>query len=124
LLVLGLGALVWDLALSNPVNSAISAIEDLSPTAPGPQDGSGGGLPQGTSPDGNPPGGAAPQQPAIPLPQPLAELGARLGITDVGQLIDLAVANGLLSEQDAEALRRALTAGSGQAPQAPQAPQQ
>ena len=40
------------------------------------------------------------------------DIAATLGITDVGQLLDLAVANGFMTEADADQLRAAIAAGA------------
>jgi hypothetical protein len=47
----------------------------------------------------------------VPLPEQLQDLGQAFGITDVGQLLDLAVAQGLMSQEQADQLRAALQAG-------------
>jgi hypothetical protein len=125
--VLGLGVAVWQMARSS---AALDSISELAGELGG---SSGGLLPgDGTSPQGpgsepdSPPDGltgeeSAPDGPSeqsspdlseVPLPEPLQGLGSALGITDVGELLDLAVANGLMSEEDADALRRAIAAGS------------
>lgn len=69
-------------------------------------------LPQGQAPGD---GQAVPDQPGSTspqLPEPLRQLGSALGITDVDDLIDLAVANDLISAEQAEQLRAAVTLGT------------
>ncbi len=39
-------------------------------------------------------------------------MASAIGITDVGQLLDLAVANGLMSQEDADKLRAGIAAGA------------
>jgi len=48
----------------------------------------------------------------LPLPEGLQSLASTLGITDVGQLLDLAVANGIMSQEDADKLRAGIAAGA------------
>jgi hypothetical protein len=117
--VVGLGVAAWQLARSNPLMTAASDLAAGLGQDPGALQG--GGHPQATPDEGGAtPGDAtAPDSGApdasgqdIPLPEPLRNLGSALGITDVGDLIDLAVANGLMSAEDADKLRAALAAGA------------
>ena len=39
-------------------------------------------------------------------------MASTVGITDVGQLLDLAVANGIMTQEDADKLRAAIAAGA------------
>lgn len=114
----GIGVAAVQAVRTNPVVAAAQSLgdalgQDPEPGAPAP--GEQGGLPDGAAPQA--PEGTAPTTPdapegqAIPLPEPLRGLGEALGITDARQLIDLAVANGLMSEADAEKLRMAIEAG-------------
>ena len=63
--------------------------------------------PDGTAPDG-------PDVPLseLPIPDSLQGLASAVGITDVGQLLDLAVANGIMSQEDADNLRSGIAAGA------------
>jgi hypothetical protein len=134
--VLGLGIAAWQFATANPLVAAASDLADGLGAAPeggaaapesstpdgGTQDGleglipegllPEGGLPEGARPEGAAPDGSTPDLSEIPLPESLQDLAGALGITDVGQLLDLAVANGLLSPEDADQLRAALEAGA------------
>jgi hypothetical protein len=117
--VLGMGVAAWQFARSNPVLDSVSELaEGLGGSPEGllPEDllpeGEEGLVPDGTSPDGTSPDGEAPGLSELPLPEPLRGLGSALGITDVGQLLDLAVANGLMTQAEADDLRRAIAAGS------------
>jgi hypothetical protein len=117
-----LGVAAWQFSQANPL---LSAASDL---ASGLQDGSLGldGLvppgttpeqstPEGSAPDATTPGdGSLPDVPLseLPLPDSVKGLAGALGITDVGQLIDLGVANGLLTPEDADRLRAAVAAGA------------
>jgi hypothetical protein len=114
----GLGITAVQAFRSNPLVAAASNLgESLGQTPDLALPGTGGGndLPEGAAPQ-SPSDGVQPQGPgtdgqAIPLPAPLQGLGNALGITDARQLIDLAVANGLMSEEDADKVRAALEAG-------------
>jgi hypothetical protein len=128
--VLGLGIAAWQFATANPLVAAASDLADglaAAPEgeagAPEPTDPDGGSegleelipeglLPDGGAPEGSDPDGSAPNLSELPLPESLQDLAGALGITDVDQLLDLAVANGLLSPEDAEQLRAALEAGA------------
>ena len=124
--VLGLGVAAWQMARSNSVLDSVSELarglggspEGLIPGEGSAPQGPGGQLDSpldGLTGEGASPGGsseASPDLSEVPLPEPLQGLGNALGITDVGQLLDLAVANGLMSEEDADNLRRAIAAGS------------
>jgi hypothetical protein len=139
--VLGLGIAAWQFATTNPLVAAASDLADgLGTTpqggaeAPGsttPDGGAANGLeglipegllpegalpegalPEGALPEGATPDGSTPNLSELPLPESLQDLAGALGITDVGQLLDLAVANGLLSPEDADQLRAALEAGA------------
>ncbi len=39
-------------------------------------------------------------------------MASAVGITDVGQLLDMAVANGIMKQEDADKLRAAIAAGA------------
>lgn len=126
--VLGLGVAVWQMARSTTALDSISELagelgassegllpgDGTSPQGPGsdPDSPPDGLDDEGPAPDGSTPEGGGPDLSEVPLPEPLQGLGSALGITDVGELLDLAVANGLMSEEDADALRRAIAAGS------------
>jgi hypothetical protein len=114
-LVLGVAA--WQFS-QNPLLSAASQLasgdlnlEGLTPPA----------TPDGTAP-GTPPDGSAPDAPGLegldvplselPLPDSLKSMASAIGITDVGQLLDLAVANGIMSQEDADKLRAGIAAGA------------
>lgn len=99
-------------AASGPVEPGAAAQEGA--TAPEVSPGPGGvdPLPRGQAPSD---GQAVPDQPGSTspqLPEPLRQLGSALGITDVDDLIDLAVANDLISAEQAEQLRAAVTLGT------------
>jgi hypothetical protein len=114
--MLGLGVAAWQLSRSNPLASAVSQLaEGQGGTSLLPEDGLDGTAPDSAqegptdaAPDGGDAGGPA----QVPLPEPLQELGSAFGITEVDDLVDLAVATGLVSEEDADALRRALAGGA------------
>jgi hypothetical protein len=119
-LVLGVAA--WQVS-QNPLLSAASQLAsgDLNlggitpPTAP---DGAAPGTtPDGTTPDGTAPDAQAPTGPDVPLselpiPDSLKNMASAVGITDVGQLLDMAVANGIMKQEDADKLRAAIAAGA------------
>ena len=48
----------------------------------------------------------------LPIPDSLKSMASAVGITDVGQLLDLAVANGIMSQEDADKLRAGIAAGA------------
>jgi len=104
--VLGLGVATWQLARSNPV---LDSVSQLAEGLGGSPDGT---SPDGTTPDGTTPDGTTPDLSELPVPEQLRGLGNALGITDVGQLLDLAVANGLMTQEQADDLRRAIAAGA------------
>lgn len=119
-----LGVTAWQL-WQNPLLSAASQLAsgdlDLGGIIP-PATTPDGSAPEATTPDGTTPEGTAPQAPApggsdiplseLPLPEGLAGLASTLGITDVDQLLDLAVANGIMSQEDADNLRAGIAAGA------------
>jgi len=116
-LALVLGVAAWQLSQSNPLLAAAadlgSGLDDLGPDeavppATTPDDGT------GSAPDTSAPGGAADGIPLseLPLPDALKDLASNLGITEVGQLLDLAVANGLMSQEEADRVRAALATGA------------
>ncbi len=119
-----LGVATWQLANNSLFGSSASIaaglgsgdlnLDELVPGAT-PE----GALPEGTTPDGSAPGATTPggdlPLSELPLPDSLKSLAATVGITDVGQLLDLAVANGMMSQSDADQLRAALVLGAGQA---------
>jgi hypothetical protein len=112
----GLGVIAVRSALSDPLVAAASELGDSSGSdqeqpAPSEDGATPGGetpqLPGGPVPDG--PGSEGGQP--IPLPEQLQGLGNALGITDARQIIDLAVANGLMTQEDADKLEAAIEAG-------------
>lgn len=127
-LVLGVAA--WQIA-QNPLLSAASQLasgdlDGITPPAPElttpdltTPDAT---TPDGTAPDATTPDGTTPDAPApdaldvplseLPLPDSLKSLASAVGITDVGQLLDLAVANGIMSAEDADKLRAGIAAGA------------
>ncbi len=114
---LGLGVATWQLATSSLFGSTSDLaaslgsgdlnLEDLLPGD--------GAAPEGTGPEGTPndsaPGGDVPLA-DLPLPESLKSLAGAMGITDVGQLLDLAVANGMMSQAEADQVRAAIAAGA------------
>ncbi|MGB7979992.1 MAG: hypothetical protein WCF36_04275 [Candidatus Nanopelagicales bacterium] len=123
-----LGVATWQLA-SNPLFGSASDIiagagsgdlnlDDLLPGDAAPDsDQPGDGQPDSSVPDTSAPGQDIPLS-ELPLPDSLKSLASALGITDLGQLLDLAVANGMMSQAEADQLLAALaatdTVGSGQ----------
>jgi len=119
-LALVLGVAAWQFSQANPLLSAASDLAsglgngELNLDGLQPE----GANPDATTPDSTtpvPPGGSAlPDVPIseLPLPDSVKGIAATLGITDVGQLLDLAVANGFMSEADADQLRAAIAAGA------------
>ena len=114
-----LGVTAWQLA-QNPLLTAASQLAsgdlDLGGIIP-PATTPDGSAPEATTPEGAAPDTQTPNTPDIPLselplPEGLASLAATLGITDVGQLLDLAVANGIMSQEDADNLRAGIAAGA------------
>jgi hypothetical protein len=125
-LVLGVAA--WQVS-QNPLLSAASQLAsgdlDLGGiTPPATPDGTApdAATPDGTAPDATTPDGTAPDAQApdsldiplseLPLPDGLKSLASTLGVTDVGQLLDLAVANGVMTQEDADNLRAAIASGA------------
>lgn len=118
MLAIGLGVTAWGLAQTNPL---VSAATDLADRLDG---GSGDSQPDAVAPDSASPDTTDPDStspdraeddgsaPDVPLPQSLQDLGSALGITDVDQLIDMAVSAGLLTQEQADQLRAALSAGA------------
>ena len=105
--VVGLGFAAYQAVTSNPLVAAAQELGDL--VQGGGQAEQDQALPEGTLPDS--PEGQAPGTTGVPLPEPLQDLGAALGITDVGQLLDLAVAQGLMTQEQADALAAAIAMG-------------
>ncbi|HEX6888325.1 MAG TPA: hypothetical protein VF143_09475 [Candidatus Nanopelagicales bacterium] len=107
--VVGLGFAAYQAVTANPL---VAAAQDLGRQLQG-------GTDDGQSDQApNAPEDSAPQDPqqapgatGIPLPEQLQGLGQALGVTDVGQLLDMAVQNGLMSQEQADQLRAALQAG-------------
>jgi len=119
-LALVLGVAAWQFSQANPL---LSAASDLASGLGNGELNLDGLLPDGATPDSTtpdstapvPPGGSAlPDVPIseLPLPDSVKAIAATLGITDVGQLLDLAVANGFMTEADADQLRAAIAAGA------------
>jgi hypothetical protein len=116
-LALVLGVAVWQVS-QNPLLSAASQLAsgDLDLEGLTPPVG-----PDGTTPD-TPPDATTPGNPApdgldvplseLPIPDSLKSKASAIGITDVGQLLDLAVANGLMSQEDADKIRAGIAAGA------------
>ncbi len=81
-----------------------------------------GTVPDTTTPDATTPGGTAPDAQApnsldvplseLPIPDSLKSMASAVGITDVGQLLDLAVANGIMTQEDADKLRAGIATGA------------
>jgi hypothetical protein len=114
-LVLGVAA--WQVS-QNPLLSAASQLasgdlnlEGLTPPA-APDSTAPGTTPDGTAPDAQAPNGADVPLSELPIPDSLKNLASTLGITDVGQLLDMAVANGIMKQEDADKLRAAIAAGA------------
>lgn len=121
-IALVLGVAAWQVS-QNPLLSAASQLAsgDLNLggiTPPAAPDGTAPGTtPDGTAPDGTGPDAQAPNGPDVPLselpiPDSLKNLASTFGITDVGQLLDMAVANGIMKQEDADQLRSAIAAGA------------
>ena len=122
-LALVLGVAAWQVS-QNPLLSAASqlasgdlGLEGLTPPAAPDSTSPEATTPDGTAPDGTAPDAQAPEGLDVPLselpiPDSLKSLAATVGITDVGQLLDLAVANGLMSQEDADNLRAGIAAGA------------
>jgi hypothetical protein len=104
--VVGLGFAAYQAVTSNPLVAAAQELGDLVQGGGAEQDQA---LPEGTLPES--PEAQAPGTTGVPLPEPLQDLGAALGITDVGQLLDLAVAQGLMTQEQADALAAAIAMG-------------
>ncbi len=75
----------------------------------------GGTGPDQSSPDGSGPGGAAesdqPDLSDVPLPEALRGPGSMLGIDNVEELLDTAVSMGLMTQEQADAIRGAVGSG-------------
>ncbi len=120
-LVLGVAA--WQIS-QNPIFSAASQLAsgDLNlggVTPPSTPDGTtpdattpDGAAPDATAPDGQAPQGLDVPLSELPIPDSLKSMASAVGITDVGQLLDLAVANGIMSQEDADKLRAGIAAGA------------
>jgi len=116
-LALVLGGAAWQLSQANPLLSAASDLvtglddgsldETVPPVTP---DGGLGAAPGTSTPDGFAPEGLPLSE--LPLPDGLKSLAATLGITDVSQLLDLAVTNGVMSQEDADKVRAAIATGA------------
>jgi hypothetical protein len=121
-LALVLGVAAWQVS-QNPLLSAASQLasgdldlEGLTPPA-APEGTAPGTTPDATTPDAPTPDGTAPDGldvplSELPLPDSLKDMASAIGITDVGQLLDLAVANGLMSQEDADKIRAGIAAGA------------
>jgi hypothetical protein len=116
-LALVLGVAAWQVS-QNPLLSAASQLasgdldlEGLTPPA-APDGTAPGTTPDATTPDGTAPNGLDVPLSELPIPDSLKSMASAIGITDVGQLLDLAVANGLLSQEDADKIRAGIAAGA------------
>jgi len=116
-----LGVAVWQIN-QNPLFSAASQLasglgqgdldlEGLVPPA-NPDEGDTPAAPDATTPDAPGPNGTDVPLSDLPLPDGLKNLASALGITEVGQLLDLAVANGVMTQEDADNLRAAIASGA------------
>jgi hypothetical protein len=107
--VVGLGFAAYQAVTANPL---VAAAQDLGRQLQGGTDDGQSdqapSAPEDTSPQDPQ---QAPGATGIPLPEQLQGLGQALGVTDVGQLLDMAVQNGLMSQEQADQLRAALQAG-------------
>ena len=115
-LVLGVAA--WQVS-QNPLLSAASQLAsgdlDLGGITPP-------AVPDATTPDSTVPDATTPDSQGsngldvplseLPIPDSLKSMASAVGITDVGQLLDLAVANGIMSQEDADKLRAGIAAGA------------
>jgi hypothetical protein len=115
-LVLGVAA--WQVS-QNPLLSAASQLAsgDLNlggTTPPATPDGTApeATTPDGTTPDATTPNGLDVPLSELPIPDSLKSMASAVGITDVGQLLDMAVANGIMKQEDADKLRAAIAAGA------------
>lgn len=115
---LALGVAAWQVSQS-PLFSAASELAsgglDLGGITPptSPQDATPDGLsPDGTTPDAQVPDSLDVPLSELPIPDSLKSLASAVGITDVGQLLDLAVANGIMTQEDADKLRAGIAAGA------------
>ena len=112
-----MGFATWQLS-QNPLLSAASDLASgdlnldglLPPTTP--EGSTPGTTPEGTTPDAPGTDGLDIPLSELPLPEGLQGLASTFGITDVGQLLDLAVANGIMSQEDADKLRAGIAAGA------------
>lgn len=113
---MGMGVVAWQVSQANPLLSAATDLarsggsldldrllpDDAVPADPTPQE---------IEPDGS---AALPEVPIGELPgvpDEVQALAATLGITDFGQLLDLAVSFDVMSESEADQLRAAVAAG-------------
>ncbi len=120
LAVVGVGFAAWQAIRSNPLVDAAQGLSDTLGGSSGDRNPLDGLLPQVPSPEGATPEEGTPTDPGAPgegqgelaLPEELRDLGSALGITDVRQLLDLAVANGLMTQEQADALAAAIGIGS------------
>lgn len=115
-----LGVAVWQIN-QNPLFSAASQLAsglgqgdlDLDGLVPAnPDEGDTPAAPDATTPDAPGPNGTDVPLSDLPLPDGLKNLASALGITEVGQLLDLAVANGVMTQEDADNLRAAIASGA------------
>lgn len=125
----GLGVMAWQLSQVSPLVSAVSEL--ASGLGSGERDLGGSGALGGESGDAAADDSAAdsgaPDAPALPegsgersevplselpLPDAVKDFAAALGITDAEQLLDQAVANGFVSQEDADQLRAAIGLGA------------
>jgi len=123
-IALVLGVAAWQMS-QNPLLSAASQLAsgdlDLGGIIP-PATTPDASTPEGTAPDATTPDGTTPDAQApdgldvplseLPIPDSLKSMASAVGITDVGQLLDLAVANGIMSQEDADKLRAGIAAGA------------
>lgn len=109
LLVVGGGVVVWK-AVSAGVGSLTAAQGSVS-------DGSGSGsgsaddVPALPESGEGPTDGTAPDVSDVPLPEQLRGLGSMLGVDNLEDVLDAAVANGLLSAEQADQIRLAVKSG-------------
>lgn len=122
LAVVGVGFAALQSGTSNVADSGSSSTlpDGSTPTLPGAPDSTTpeGTTPNGTTPNGTTPDGTSPNGTgsvpldSLPLPDSLKSLASAFGITDINQLLDLAVSNGMMSEEDAQRLLSGIQAGS------------
>jgi hypothetical protein len=108
--VVGLGFAAYQAFTNNPI---VAAVQDLGQGLQGGEDRGDPApvLPEDGDPQDPESSTEVPGATGVPLPEQLQDLGQAFGITDVGQLLDLAVAQGLMSQEQADQLRAALQAG-------------